>query len=95
MRDLSTIIAPLNDLMERGVLFCWGAAQNKAFHTLIDKLTHAPLLQLLNFGKTFELECDVSGISMRGLLLQEGKPMAYFGKKLSGPFLNYLTYKDL
>jgi hypothetical protein len=54
--DFSTIVAPLNDLMKKGVSFHWGAAQDQAFHTLIDKLTHAPLLQLPDFGKTFELE---------------------------------------
>jgi hypothetical protein len=92
VRDFSTIAAPLNDLMEKGVLFYWGAAQDQAFRTLIDKLTHAPLLQLLNFGKTFELECDASGIGIGGVLLQEGKPVAYFSEKLSGPSLNYSTY---
>jgi hypothetical protein len=53
MRDFNTIAAPLNDLMKKGDLFCWGVAQDIAFHTLIDKLTHAPLLQLPDFGKTF------------------------------------------
>jgi hypothetical protein len=92
MRDFSTIAAPLNDLVKKGVLFCWGAAQDQAFNTLIDKLTHAPLLQLSDFGKTFELECDASGIGIGGVLLQEGKPVAYFSEKLSGPSLNYSTY---
>jgi hypothetical protein len=55
-------------------------------------LTHAPLLQLLDFGKTFELECDASGIGIRGKLLQEGKLVAYFSEKMSGPSLNYSTY---
>jgi hypothetical protein len=27
-----------------------------------------------------------------GVLLQEGKPVAYFSEKLSGPSLNYSTY---
>jgi hypothetical protein len=80
MRDFSIIVAPLNDLMKKGVSFCWGAAQDQAFHTLIDKLTHAPLLQLLDFDKTFELECDTSGIGIEGVLLQEGKPVAYFSE---------------
>jgi hypothetical protein len=84
MRDISTIDSPLNDLMKNGVLFCWGATQDQVFHTLIDKLTHAPL-QLLNFDKTFELICDASGIGIAGVLLQEVKPMAYFSENLSGP----------
>jgi hypothetical protein len=79
MRDFSTIAAPLNDLMKKGVSFHWGAAQDQAFHTLIDKLTHAPLLQLPDFGKSFQLECDASGIDIGGVLLQ-------------GVSLNYSTY---
>jgi hypothetical protein len=71
VRDFSTIAAPLNNLT-KGVLFRWGATQDQAFHTLVDKLTHAPLLQLPDFGKTFELECAASAIGIGGVLLQEG-----------------------
>jgi hypothetical protein len=92
MRDFSTIDVPLNDSMKKGVSFHWGAAQDQAFRTLIDKLTHAPLLQLLNFGKTFELEYDATGIGIGGVLLQEDKPVAYFREKLSEPSLNYSTF---
>jgi hypothetical protein len=92
VRDFSIIAAPLNDLMKKGVPFYWGAAREHSFNTLIDKLTHAPLLQPPDFGKTFELECDASGIGIGGVLLQEGKPVAYFSEKLSGASLNYSTY---
>jgi hypothetical protein len=78
VRDFSTIAAPLNDLTKKGVLFRWGSAQDQAFYTLIDKLIHAPLVQLPDFCKTFELEYDASGIGIGGVLLQEGKPVAYF-----------------
>jgi hypothetical protein len=92
VRDFSTIAALLNDLMKKGVPFYWGAAQEHSFNTLIDKLTHAPLLQLSDFGKIFELECDASGIRIDCVLQQEGKPIAYFSEKLSGSSLNYSTY---
>jgi hypothetical protein len=55
-------------------------------------LTHAPLLQLPDFNKTFELECDASGIGLDGVLLQEGKSVVYFSEKLSGLILSYSTY---
>jgi hypothetical protein len=94
VRDFSTIAAPLNDLTKKCVPFYWGAAQEHSFNTLIDKLTHAPLLQLPDFGKTFELECDASGIGIGigCVLLQEGKLIAYFSEKLSRPSLNYSMY---
>jgi hypothetical protein len=92
VRDFSTIVAPLNNLTKKGVLFYWGAAQEHSFNTLINKLTHTPLLQLPDFGKTFELECDASGIEIGDVLLQEGKLIAYFSEKLSRPSLNYSTY---
>jgi hypothetical protein len=78
--------------LQRRVPFSWGTRQANAFNMLKDKLTHAPLLQLPDFGKTFELECDASGIGLGGVLLQERKPVAYFSEKLSGPILNYFTY---
>jgi hypothetical protein len=84
VKDFGSIAAPLNELTKKDVPFVWGDAQQEAFMILKDKLTHAPLLQLPDFNKTFELECDASGIGLGGVLLQEGKPVAYFSEKLSG-----------
>jgi hypothetical protein len=78
--------------MKKGMPFSRGTTQENAFTMLKDKLTHAPLLQLSDFNKTFELECDASVIGLGGVLLQDGKPVAYFSEKLSGPILNYSTY---
>ncbi|WVZ76456.1 hypothetical protein U9M48_024432 [Paspalum notatum var. saurae] len=49
--NFSTIAAPLNELTKKGVTFHWGKPQEDAFNLLKDKLTHAPLLQLSDFGR--------------------------------------------
>jgi hypothetical protein len=84
VKDFFTIAAPLHELTKKGTTFTCAAAHQHAFDMLKDKLTHAPLLQLPNFNKTFELECDASNFGLGGVLLQDGKPVAYFTEKLSG-----------
>src|SRR6266498_2763204 len=82
VRDFSTIAAPLHELTKNGVPFRWGPAQQQAFDALKSKLTQTPLLQLPDFDKTFELECDASGIGIGGVLIQGGNPVAVFSEKL-------------
>jgi hypothetical protein len=92
VKDFSTIATPINELTKKEVPFQWGGVQEKAFVELKIKLTTAPLLALLDFGKTFEIECGASGIGIGGVLMQEGSPISYFSEKLSCPTLNYLVY---
>ena len=92
VKDFSSIAAPINALTKKDVPFQWGEAQEKAFEELKMKLTSAPLLALPDFGKTFEIECDASGVGIGGVLMQDRRPIAYFSEKLSGPTLNYSVY---
>ncbi|XP_073360461.1 uncharacterized protein [Aegilops tauschii subsp. strangulata] len=92
MKDFSTIAAPMNELLKKDTPFQWGDAQDKSFQELKMRLTSAPLLSLPDFGKTFEIECDASGVGIGGVLMQEDKRIAYFSEKLNGPTLNYSVY---
>jgi hypothetical protein len=92
VKGFSTIAGPLHELTKKGASFSGDKAQEVAFETLKDRLTHTPLLQLPNFSKTFELECDASDIGFGGVLLQEGKHIAYFSEKLNRASLNYYSY---
>ncbi|RDX98058.1 hypothetical protein CR513_19080, partial [Mucuna pruriens] len=40
----------------------WEKSQERAFQALKDSLTHAPILTLLKFSKSFELECNASNM---------------------------------
>jgi hypothetical protein len=92
VKDFSTVAAPLNELTKKGVQFEWGAAQQNAFDELKRCMIAAPLLALPNFSKQFEIACDASGLGIGGVLMQQGRPIAYFSEKLNGAQLSYHVY---
>ncbi|XP_048630695.1 uncharacterized protein LOC125604315 [Brassica napus] len=61
VKDFSTIAAALTSVIKKNVSFIWGPAQEESFNKLKYSLTHAPVLTLPNFDKTFEIESDASG----------------------------------
>jgi len=92
VKDFSTIVSPLTEIVKKVVGFKWGEEKENAFSLLKSKLISAPLLSLLDFNKAFEIEYDASGIGIGVVLIQEKRPIAYFSEKLNGATLNYLIY---
>ena len=68
--------------------------QKNAFNELKKKWAKARLLVLPNFGKTFGIECDASGLGIVAVLIQDGKLLIYFSKKLNEAALNYPIYDE-
>jgi len=89
IKDLNTIVAPLTEIVKKILGFKWEIGQEKTFNLLKEKLILAPLLVLLNFTKTFEIECDASCIDIRAVLTQNKRSMTYLSKKVNGETLNY------
>jgi hypothetical protein len=69
-------------LRKKDVSFKWKDQESQSFQELSRKLCEAPLLQLPDCGKAFEIECDASGIGIDGVLLPDGKLIAYFSQKI-------------
>ena len=83
IKDFSTIVIPLNELVKKGVDFKWDNDQAKGFATLKQKIINASFIVLFNFSKKFEVECDASNIGDEVVLLQEEHPITYFNERLN------------
>ena len=58
-------------MLKQSLGFKWGIEQDHAFIEIKERLCGAPLLALLDFSKTFEIECDTLGICIGAVSMQE------------------------
>jgi hypothetical protein len=52
----------MTELLKKGVKFVWSEDCEKAFHTLRQHLTTAPVLVQLDSSKLFEVFCDARAL---------------------------------
>jgi hypothetical protein len=90
--DFSRIATPMTKLLKKGVKFVWSKECEKAFHTLRQHLTTAPMLVQLDNSKPFEVFCDASGTGLSCVLMQENRVIAYSSLLLRPHEVNYLTH---
>ena len=90
----ATIASPLHSLTKKNSTFVWSDECQKAFDSLKEKLTCAPVLVYPDFGKPFLLETDASIKGLGAILSQKQSdsqvhPVAYASRALSPPEKNY------
>ncbi|PKI52751.1 hypothetical protein CRG98_026872 [Punica granatum] len=71
VQDFSTLTAPLTEVVKKDIGFKWRVEQEQEFNLIKERLYSAPLLVLPDFSKTFDIECDASGIGISAVLMQE------------------------
>jgi hypothetical protein len=81
VKDFGIICRPLHDMLKKNS-FSWSNEKTQAFNTLKTKLTSAPVMALPNFSIPFVLETDACGNGIGAVLMQQGKPIAYFSRTL-------------
>ena len=82
VRGYGKIAESLTQLLRKNS-FQWRPAAIKLFDDLKITMTTVLVLAMLDFGKEFVVEIDVSGIGLGVVLMQEGRPVAFMSQALS------------
>ncbi len=94
IKNFAKIAAPLTNLLKKStVTYEWEGARDEAFETLKGILVKVPVLKLPDFDKNFEIHFDASDFAIGGVLVQEGRPVAFESKKLNETERRWLTHE--
>ncbi|GJR58551.1 reverse transcriptase domain-containing protein [Tanacetum coccineum] len=95
IKDFSKISRPMTHLLEKNTPFIFSNECIKAFQTLKNKLTEAPILIAPNWDLPFELMCDASDYAIGAVLGQRHEkhflPIHYASKTMTEAESNYTT----
>jgi hypothetical protein len=73
--------------------FTWTAEAEQAFQELKRALSTALVLQLLDFTRSFVVECDASGSGMGAVLHQDDGPVVFFSKPMAPRHAGLAAYE--
>jgi hypothetical protein len=82
----------MDTVKKRHKYFKWTEEAERSFNILKDKITEQPIMFIANFGKTFQLRCDASGVTIGAVLSQDNRHVAYFSENLNETKRKYSTY---
>ncbi len=95
IKNFVKIATPLTNLLKKSSrTYEWEEACNEAFETLKGILVKTPVLKFPNFDKDFEIHSDASDFAIGGVLVQDGRPVAFESKKLSETERKWLTHGE-
>ena len=69
----------------------WGLEQQRAFEEAQCAVLADVMLQFPDFGKPFDVHTDASDTQLGSVISQEGKPIAFYSRKLTSTQQRYTT----
>jgi hypothetical protein len=90
--NFSKVAKLMTKLLEKDAKFKWSPQCEEAFLTLKKLLTTAPVLVQPDIDQLFDVYCDASGTSIRGVLMQDGHAIAYASWQLQRHEEHYPTH---
>ena len=87
----SHILAPLTALTSINTPWKWTEEHQTAFDNMKKIMARETILSYPNFNKAFEIHTDASKTQLGACISQEGKPIAFYSRKLNPAQTRYTT----
>ena len=91
--ELASIASPIYDLLKKKTKFVWSNNCQKAFDLLCKLLSSRITLVPFSDDGPIVLQTDASSVALGAVLLQNGKPVEFYSRKLSSIEQRYPTYE--
>lgn len=92
VKNYGEISRLLTQLLKKGS-FQWNVAATEAFEKLKHAMISSPVLALPDYSLPFIVETDASAQGVGAILMQQGRPIAFFSKGLSPKHQGLSTYE--
>ena len=90
-RSRSHILAPLTKLTSDKVKWKWTEEEQKAFEDMKKAISKEVLLSFPDFNEMFEVYTDASKVQLGAVIMQKGRPLAFYSRKLTDAQTRYTT----
>ena len=87
----SHLLAPLSRLTSKSAKWEWTEKEQNAFDTIKKVISRDVLLTYPNFKEKFDIHTDASDEQLGAVISQNGKPIAFYSRKLNSAQKNYTT----
>ena len=91
---LSTLTAPLREVVKENIVFDWSPAHQQAFNATKNAINAEAALAYYDPTKEVILQVDASSTGLGAVLLHDKKPIAFASKASTDTESRYLTLSE-